>query len=145
MIDYGPRGERQDHIWLIMLSPTKRTSLPDLLQSDKRAAEDIARLQNMIRDLQQYRRDMAERAAYLISTQPIKSAELKRRRDAWSKKVYYDFIEWYTYPDGTRQRGEVKTYEGTDRHKAIADVKEYQRTHTGITVTVDIAKGKFER
>lgn len=35
-------------------------------------------------------------------------------------------------------------HDGTDRHKAIADAKEYQRTHTGIAVTVDIAKGKFE-
>ena len=66
MIDYGSRGERQDHIWIMMLSPAKRTSLPELLQSDKRAAENISRLQSMIEDLQQYRRDMAERAAYLI-------------------------------------------------------------------------------
>lgn len=80
MIDYGSRGERQDHIWIMMLSPAKRTSLPELLQSDKRAAENIARLQRMIEDLQQYRRDMAERAAYLVSTQPTRSAELKRRR-----------------------------------------------------------------
>lgn len=145
MIDYGSRGERQDHIWIMMLSPAKRASLPELLQSDKRAAENIARLQRMIEDLQQYRRDMAERAAYLVSTQPTRSAELKRRRDAWGKKVYYYFTEWDTFPDGTRQRVSVKTYDGTDRHKAIADAKEYQRTHTGIAVSVDIAKGKFER
>lgn len=145
MIDYGPRGERQDHIWLIMRSPAKRTGLADLLQSDKRAAEDIARLQSMIDTLQQYRRDMAERAAYLVSAQPTRSAELKRRRDAWGKKVYYDFIEWDTYPDGTRQRVSVKTYDGTDRHKAIADAKQYQRTHTGITVTFDITKPAYER
>ena len=144
MIDYGPRGERQDNFYIYMRSPAKRTSLADLLQSDKHAAEDIARLQRMIEDLQQYRRDMAERAAYLVSTQPTRSAELKRRRDVWKKKVYYYFIEWDTYPDGTRQRVSVKTYDGTDRHKAIADAKEYQRTHTGIAVTVDIAKGKFE-
>jgi hypothetical protein len=142
MIDYGSHGERQDHIWIMMLSPAKRTSLPELLQSDKRAAENIARLQSMIDDLQQYRRDMAERAAYLLTAQPVRSAELKR--DARSKKIYYDFIEWDTYPDGTRQRVSVKTYDGTDRHKAIADAKAYQRTHTGIAVTVDIAKGKFE-
>lgn len=145
MIDYGPRGERQDSFYIYMRSPSKRTSLADLLQSDKHAAEDIARLQSMIGTLQQYRRDMAERAAYLVSARPVKSAELKRRRDIWSKKVYYDFVEWYTYPDGTRQRGDVKTYEGTDRHQAIADAKQYQRTHTGIPVTFDIAKPGYER
>lgn len=144
MLEYR-NGERQEHICLYMLQPSRRTSLDDLRQSDRRAAEDIARLQSMIDTLQQYRRDMAERAAYLVSTPPTRSAELKRRRDAWSKKVYFDFIEWDTYPDGTRQRVSVTTYDGTDRHQAIADTKAYQRTHTGIDVTVDIAKSKFER
>lgn len=144
MIDYGARGERQDNFYIYMRSPAKRTSLADLLQSDKHAAEDIARLQRMIEDLQQYRRDMAERAAYLISTQPTKSAELKRRRDAWSKKIYYDFIEWDTFPDGTRQRVSRTTYDGADRHKAIADAKEYQKTHTGVKVAFEIAKPKWE-
>lgn len=51
MIDYGPRGERQDNFYIYMRSPAKRTSLADLLQSDKHAAEDIARLQRMIDDL----------------------------------------------------------------------------------------------
>lgn len=142
MLDYGLRGERQEHIWLIMLSPTKRTNLDDLQQSDKRAAEDIARLQDMIETLQQYRRDMAERAAYLISAQPVRTAELKRRRDSWSNKIYYDFVEWDTYPDGTRRRASLRTYEGADRHKAIADAKAYQRTHTGVTVTLDITPPK---
>lgn len=145
MIDYSSRGEYQEHIWLLMLSPARRTSLEDLHQSDLRAAKDIERLQNMIETLQQYRRDMAERAAYLVRTQPTRSAELTRRRDAWSKKVNYYFAEYDTYPDGTRQRVSLKTYEGIDRHKAIADAKEYKHTHTGITVTIDIAKGKFER
>lgn len=144
MLEYR-NGERQEHIYLYMLQPSRRTSLDDLRQSDRRAAEDIARLQSMIDTLQQYRRDMAERAAYLVSTPPTRSAELKRRRDAWSKKVYYDFIEWDTYPDGTRQRVSVKTCDGSDRHKAIADAKQYQRTHTGIMVTFDITKPAYER
>ena len=144
MLEYR-NGERQEHIWLYMLQPSRRSSLEDLQQSDRRAAEDIARLQRMIDTLQQYRRDMAERAAYLVSTQPTRSAVFKRRRDAWSKKIYYDFSEYDTYPDGTRQRVSLRTYEGTDRHKAIADVKQYQRTHTGTAVTFDIEKSKWER
>ena len=99
---------------------------------------------NVITTKENTKHQKQKRAAYLISTQPTRSAELKRRRDAWEKKVYYYFTEWDNYPDVTRQRVSVKTYDGTDRHKAIADVKEYQRTHTGIAVTVDIAKGKFE-
>lgn len=142
MLDYGSRGERQNNIWIMMLDPRKRANLDDLHQSDKRAAEDIARLQDMIETLQQYRRDMAERAAYLISAQPVRIAELKRRRDAWSNKIYYDFVGWDTYPDGTRRRASLKTYEGADRHKAIADAKAYQRTHTGVTVTFDITPPK---
>lgn len=144
-MDYNPQGERSVHIWVYFSDPRRKSDVQHLRTNDNIAAKEIERLQGLIEDLEQYRRDMAERAAYLISTQPVKSAELKRRRDAWSKKVYYDFTEWDTYPDGTRQRVSVKTYDGTDRHKAIADVKEYQRTHTGITVTIDIAKGKFER
>lgn len=144
MLEYR-NGERQEHIWLYMLQPSRRSSLEDLRQSDRRAAEDIARLQRMIDTLQQYRRDMAERAAYLISTPPTRSAELTRHKDYCTKKVTYSFIEWDTYPDGTRQRVSLTTYEGTERHKAIADAKEYQRTHTGIAVTFDIEKSKWER
>lgn len=144
MLKYN-NGEWQEHIWLYMMQPSRRTSIEDLRQSDRRAAEDIARLQCMIDTLQQYRRDMAERAAYLISTPPTRSAELTRRRDIWANKVFYDFLVWDTYPDGTRQRVSQKTYSGIDRHKAIADAKQYQRTHTGIAVTMDIAKPKYER
>lgn len=142
MIDYGARGERQDHIWLYFSDPRRKSDVQQLRSSDRIAAKEIERLQGLIEDLKQYRLEMADRAAYLLTAQPVRSAELKR--DARSKKIYYDFIEWDTFPDGTRQRVSVKTYDGTDRHKAIADAKEYQRTHTGIAVTVDIAKGKFE-
>ena len=145
MIDYNSHGERQENIWLIMRSPAGRTSLADLRENDRRVVKDIERLQDMIDTLQQYRRDMAARAAYLISAQPTRSAVLQRRRDAWGKKVYYDFVEWDTYPDGTRQRVSLKTYDGADRHQAIKDAKQYQRTHTGIKVSFDITKPAHER
>lgn len=144
MIDYGSRGERQDHIWIMMLSPAKRTSLPELLQSDKRAAENIARLQSMIEELQQYRRDMAARAAYLVTAEPTISASLTRHRDRRTNKVLYAFAERATYPDGTSREISCTTYPGTDRAKALAFVRQYQRD-TGRAVDVNIKRPDWDR
>ncbi len=144
-MDYNPQGERSVQIWLYFSDPRRRSNVQQLRDSDKRAVEEIDRLQGLIDELKKYRLEMAERAAYLLTAQPVRSAELKRRRAAWEKKIYYDFTEWDTFPDGTRQRVSRTTYEGTDRHKAIADAKEYRKTHTGVSVAFEIAKPKWER
>lgn len=143
-MDYNPQGERSVQIWLYFSDPRRKSDVQQLRTSDNIAAKEIERLQGLIEDLKQYRLEMADRAAYLLTAQPVRSAELKRRRDAWSKKIYYDFIEWDTFPDGTRQRVSRTTYDGADRHKAIADAKEYQKTHTGVKVAFEIAKPKWE-
>lgn len=143
-MDYSTQGERSVQIWLYFSDPRRKSDVQELRSSDSIAAKDIERLQGLIEDLKQYRLEMADRAAYLLTAQPVRSAELKRRRDAWSKKIYYDFIEWDTFPDGTRQRVSRTTYEGADRRKAIADAKEYQKTHTGVKVAFEIAKPKWE-
>lgn len=143
-MDYNPQGERSVQIWLYFSDPRRKSDVQQLRTNDNIAAKEIERLQGLIEDLKQYRLEMADRAAYLLTAQPVRSAELKRRRDAWSKKIYYDFIEWDTFPDGTRQRVSRTTYDGADRHKAIADAKEYQKTHTGVKVAFEIAKPKWE-
>ena len=144
-MDYNPQGERSVQIWLYFSDPRRKSDVQQLRTSDNIAAKEIERLQGLIEDLKQYRLEMADRAAYLLTAQPVRSAELKRRRDAWEKKIYYDFTEWDTFPDGTRQRVSRTTYDGTDRNKAIADAKEYQKTHTGVKVAFEIAKPKWER
>lgn len=143
-MDYNPQGERSVQVWLHFSDPRRRSDVQQLRISDSTAAKEIERLQGLIDDLKQYRLEMADRAAYLLTAQPVRSAELKRRRDAWGKKIYYDFTEWDTFPDGTRQRVSRTTYDGADRHKAIADAKEYQKTHTGVKVAFEIAKPKWE-
>ena len=143
-MDYNPQGERSVHIWLYFSDPRRKSDVQQLRTNDNIAAKEIERLQGLIEDLKQYRLEMADRAAYLLTAQPVRSAELKRRRDAWGKKIYYDFTEWDTFPDGTRQRVSRTTYDGADRHKAIADAKEYQKTHTGVKVAFEIAKPKWE-
>lgn len=42
MLEYR-NGERQEHIWLYMLQPSRRGSLEDLQQSDRRADEAITK------------------------------------------------------------------------------------------------------
>lgn len=143
-MDYNPQGERSVQVWLHFSDPRRRSDVQQLRISDSTAAKEIERLQGLIDDLKQYRLEMADRAAYLLTAQPVRSAELKRRRDAWGKKIYYDFTEWDAFPDGTRQRVSRTTYDGADRHKAIADAKEYQKTHTGVKVAFEIAKPKWE-
>ena len=85
-MDYNPQGERSVQIWLYFSDPRRKSDVQQLRTNDNIAAKEIERLQGLIEDLKQYRLEMADRAAYLLTAQPVRSAELKRRRDAWSKK-----------------------------------------------------------
>lgn len=144
MLEYPPHGDYERRIWLYFRNPAKRTDLDALKRADDTAAREIAELQAHIEELQQYRADMAARAAYLVTAEPTISASLTRRRDRWASKVYYDFSERATYPDGTSREISRTTYPGTDRAKALAFVRQYQRD-TGRTVDVNIKRPDWER
>lgn len=144
MLDYNPRGERERRLYIHFTDPRRRADLGALKLADDNAARMLAELREAIEDVQQYRADMAARAAYLVSTEPTISANLTRRRDRWENKVFYDFAELATYPDGTSREISKTTYPGTDRAKALAFVRQYQRD-TGRAVDVNIKRPDWER
>ena len=62
------------HLYIHMTDPTKQADLNRLQYEDKQAQDKIKSLQGYINLLQQYRLDMAERAAYLIREAPVHRA-----------------------------------------------------------------------
>lgn len=144
MLEYPPRGDYERRICLYFRNPAERTDLDALKRDDDSAAREIAELQAHIEELQQYRRDMAARAAYLVTAEPTISASLTRHRDRRTNKVLYAFSERATYPDGTSREISCTTYPGTDRAKALAFVRQYQRD-TGRAVDVNIKRPEWER
>lgn len=144
MLEYPPRGDYERRICLYFRNPAERTDLDALKRDDDSAAREIAELQAHIEELQQYRRDMAARAAYLVTAEPTISASLTRHRDRRTNKVLYAFAERATYPDGTSREISCTTYPGTDRAKALAFVRQYQRD-TGRAVDVNIKRPDWDR
>lgn len=143
MLDYTSRGDLECRITIYFTDPNRRADLDALKHADDYAADMLGRLNQAIKDLQQYRADMAARAAYLVTAEPTISASLTRRRDRYANKVFYDFVEVSTYPDGTSREISKTTYTGTDRAKALAFVKQYQRD-TGRKVNINIQRPSWE-
>lgn len=133
------------HLYIHMTDPIKQVDLNRLHYEDKQAQDKIKSLQGYINLLQQYRLDMAERAAYLIREKPIHRAELIRKKNYYSNKVFYYLNLYSCYPDGSERMETICTYPGTERAKAIREFKEYQRTHSGTECKMDIQRSKWER
>lgn len=140
MIDYN----RRETFYLSMFDPRNETNLKELQTRDKWAARDIDRLHDMIDTLQEYRSEMATRAAYLLDNEPVYKVVLKRYRH-YKGSVTFQLIEYSTYPDGTERADIIATYPGKARAQALKDFRDYQKTHTGIPCELDIEKSPWER
>lgn len=144
-LDYNRESHSyHNKIYISMYDPAGVTDLSDLRQRDRYALDQIADLQAAIDRLQAYRLDMADRAQFLATAAYTVSVELHRhRRYKGSVEFYLEIVR--TYDDGTRQTENRTTYEGRDRHKAIADYKAACKAHPGAECVLDIEKSRWER
>ena len=127
---------------------TKADSLDELelvQYYDKSAAETIKRMQYHIELLTAYRLSLSERYNYLATSPTVPVVRLIRKRN-YDGKVFYHL---QTFRRNLNDSHEVidtsETYPGTERHQAIADYKQYLKTHPGIIAEMDIAKSKWEK
>lgn len=112
---------------------------------DKRAAIDIAELEELITDLKAYRQTLAARYAEL-ETMPYKCRlELERQRRYSDGKVHYYIRIVKMYEDGTSVDDLSETYAGTERQKALDRYEELKKQRPGIEAIKDITKASWER
>lgn len=115
---------------------------------DCQAASYIKDLENEIAFLKIYRLAMAERYQELATTPTTPVIELKRGR-RYDGKVFYRLTLYSRRcTDGklVKQSDDInQTFEGKERHKAIAAFNAYLKSHPGIEAIKAIERSKWER
>lgn len=127
-------------------NPLRFNQLSDCTRADSMARQDIAYLEGVIKQLKDYRVQVAKRAA-LLETAPYNLQLSIIRRKPWrTDPVTYSVTISRIYLDESIRPLEIlrETYPGKERHKALARFKELQKQYAGIETVVDIEKGKWE-
>ena len=144
---YGSPSKSSDkniHIWAIR--PDALDKLKDVEYHDRQAAQHIQELECYIEVLKLYRQNLCKRYNELVTAATIPGIKLTRERHSYEKKVRYR-ITWYThYIDSNKDvETEYKLFNGTERHTAIKEFKEYVKSHPDIISSMNIEKSKWER
>jgi hypothetical protein len=121
-----------------------KANLKDLLNYDRYAQQDIERLESIIKELKKYRKALYNHVQEVQSMSTSLKLSLTRRKNYNDKVFYYLLIE-KVYGDNMTVCELSETYAGTERHKAIARVKELQKQYVGIETEINIEKSRWER
>lgn len=146
---YGQPADTCDdrvNVWLI--SPEAIDDVQNAAHYDGHAAGYIKRLEAEIDFLKVYRLAMAERYQKLATTPTTPVIELKRDRRFDGKVFYRLTLYSRRCTDGklVKQSDDInQTFEGKERHKAIAAFNAYLKSHPGIEAIKAIEKSKWER
>ena len=123
----------------------KVADIDRLQMRDRNTAHAIKECEEAIKMLKGYREELAARALELTQMAATKRITLKRERDSYSNRVYYRLITAEVYSDGSEHELSRTTYEGADRHKAIADFNAMKKQYPQFEYILDIAKGRWEK
>ena len=124
---------------------------PDVLTADRIKAHDdsaarmIARCNELIDQLTEYRAALAERYAALATAAYRERLELIRDPGYRGKQVIYFVRIVRTYEDGTTERVLDEKYFGTERRAAFARFAELKKQRPGIETMQDTDKRSWER
>ena len=142
---YGSPAESAEircNIYLV--DPAKLSETKDIVWRDKHTAEEIARLENILEALRDYRKALAARYGEL-ETMPYKRLLMLDRLPHWKGHIEYIVSITRICEDKTRIQELREVYPGKERNKAIARYHELQKKYPGIESGMDIAKQKWER
>ena len=123
---------------------------PDVLTADRIKAHDdsaarmIARCNELIDQLTEYRQALAARYAQLATAAYRDRQELRREPGYRGKPVIYSVQIVRTYEDGTTETPLSETYTGTDRRKAFARFAALQKERPGIETIQDTDRRAWE-
>ena len=105
----------------------------------------IARCNELIDQLTDYRQALAERYAALATAAYRDRLELTRDPGYRGKAVIYFVRIVRTYEDGTTERVLDEKYFGTERRKAFSRFAELQKQRPGIEIMQDTEKKPWEK
>lgn len=140
------RAEERIQHYCYLIKPDHLHTMKDLLYYDRAAKRGIQEAQKIIKDLEEYRMQLAERSQTLLTAKYSRVLSLVRRAE-WKGNKYYDVAITRHYEDDSIEpQAELKeTYRGAERHKAFARFAQLQKENPGIKTEKDIAKGRWEQ
>lgn len=112
---------------------------------DESAAGIIARCEETIAALKEYRQALAARYAELDAAPYSLRLELERKPSYSGSGVLYYVRIIRKYQDGTEVQELTETYQGKQRREALARFEELKKQRPGIEIIKDIEKRSWER
>lgn len=130
-----------------LTNPDRMSTLESVKLSDKNAAYDVARLEEALADLKEYRRMLAERAAVLATAASDWRLTFIRSRRCRDAPISYIVTLEKVFANPYIKPEPVETYHFTGKERAAAKKKfeELRKSHPGIDTLVNIDKKAWER
>lgn len=142
---YGvPSKEAEIRVLGWLRRPDALDTFGSIEDADREAARLIAQLEGLAEALKEYRGDLVKRYGEL-ATMPSSERLLLERIPSSGRGVMYYVHLFRDYEDGTTVCTATETFEGRDRHKAIARFEELRKQRPGITAEKRIEKRQWER
>ena len=135
-------GEIRFSIYLT--APEKLTTAKDISWTDKRIEEEITRLESVLKDLKDYRKDLAARYGEL-ETMPYTRLLKLERYPNWKGRIDYIVSITRQYSDKTDVHELYEVFPGKERKKAFDRTAELLKQNPGIPYEKDIEKRSWER
>lgn len=137
---YGSPAETGEIRFSIYLTdPAKLTTPKDIVWRDKHIAEDITRLETVLKALRDYRKDLAARYGEL-ETMPYTRRLKLERHPHWKGHIEYIVTITRKYSDKTEIDELREVYPGKERKKAFDRYNALLRQYPGIHNEMDIEK-----
>jgi hypothetical protein len=119
-----------------------QSDLKKVLDDDKMAQRTIERLNKAIDDMNEYRRQLADHAAYIVTLEPkIQVSIVRHKRES----VTYYVKAQKIFEGLQAQEIESLTYEGRNRSDALKAFEAMKKRYNGCEAVKQIEKGRWEK
>lgn len=142
---YGsPSDEAEIDCRVYLVDPAKLATAKDISYRDTRTAEEIARLEDILQALRDYRKDLAARYGAL-ETMPYTRLLKLERHPHWKGNIEYIVTITRQYSDKTDVKELREVYQGKERKKAFDRYNALLKQYPGIHNEMDIEKRSWEK
>lgn len=130
-----------------LTNPDRINTIESVKLNDRNAAYSLARLEEALADLKEYRRMLAERAAVLADAVFDWRLTFIRSRRCLDAPISYDVTIEKVFADPSIKPEPVETYHFTGKERAAAKKKfeALRKSRPGIDTLVNIDKKTWER
>ena len=141
---WGNNDLAEIRFYVTLCDPETLDTAKRIVYYDKNTAEAIERCKEAIKNLEEYRQELAQRYAMLETMLFSDRLELIRYR-AWKGAVTYYVNIIRTYEDKTEVEILKESFSGKERKKAFKRFEELKKQRPGIKTIMDVEKKEWEK